>query len=250
MRHLCSQAIVLRTFDYGESDRIVSLYTKDFGRLRMIAKGAKRSHKRFGSGLELFTHIQAFFADRENRGLARLERCQIITAFQQIAEDIRRAVFGAYMLELVDTLTPEREQHEEIFSLLLFFIPLLMSSSFREDLLRVFELRLFSLLGYQPRFLHCVVCGENFTGAQHYTFSVQRGGIVCSRCQELVADLLPLSNGTNRLFQQAIELEIPKLSRLVFSSYEHEEGRRILSKFLEYHLGRKPRSLTVMEQLA
>lgn len=250
MRHLCSQAIVLRTYDYGESDRIVSLYTKDFGRLHAIAKGAKRSRKRFGSGLEPFTHIDAFFADRENRGLARLEQCQIIAAFHEIAEDVRRAVCGNYLLELVDTLTPERERHAAVFSLLLFFITLLTRNEFREELLRFFELRLFSLLGYQPQFIRCVGCGEPFHVRHCYKFSVQRGGIVCPVCQGRIDDLVPISNGTIRLFQQAAQIELAKISRLLFSRTEHEEGRLILGRFLEYHVGRRPRSLEVMEQLA
>jgi len=250
MRHLNSQAIVLRTFDFGESDRIVSLYTMDFGRLRAIAKGAKRSRKRFGSALEPFTHIEAFFADRETRGLARLERCTIVAAFQGIAEDVRSAVFGSYVLELIDTLTPEREQHAPVFSLLRFFVGLLNSGGFREELLRLFELRLFALLGYQPQFLRCVACGESFQLQRRYKFSVQRGGIVCPACQDRIADLLPLSNGAIRIFQQAAALEMQKLNRLVFSPAEHDESRQVFGRFLEYHMGRKPRSLAVMEQLA
>lgn len=249
MRHLCSQAIVLRTYDFGESDKIVSLFTEAFGRLRLIAKGAKRSRKRFGSGLEPFTHIEAFFADREHRGLARLERCQIITAFEQIADDVRRVICGTYMLELVDTLTPERERHADVFSLLLFFIPLLTLTTFREELLRFFELRLFTMLGYQPQLMRCVMCSAPFQVQHCYKFSVQRGGIVCPACQERVAELLPLSNGTIKLFQQAMKMAIQKLPRLVFSPAEHEEGRLILTRFLEYHIGRIPRSLMVMEQL-
>jgi len=249
MRQLSSHAIVLRTIDYGESDRIVSLYTKDFGRIRAVAKGAKRSRKRFGSSLELFTHDEVFFVDRETRGLARLERCHIINAFHEIAEDIRRAVFGNYVLELVDTLTAEREKHPEIFSLLLFFIELLSREGFREEILRLFELRLFSLLGYRPQFLQCVACGRQFHFQHSYRFSVKRGGIVCPGCQQQFSDLLPLSNGTIRIFQQAQDLALAKLSRLFFSPAEHEEGRLIFGRFLEYHMGRKPRSLAIMEQL-
>jgi len=250
MPQLSSQAIVLQTIDYGESDRIVSLYTRDFGRIRGIAKGAKRSRKRFGSSLEPFTHAEAFFVEKEARGLARLEQCRIIQSFPELARDIRRVVFGSYFLELVDTLTPEKEKHPEVFSLLLFFIELLRENDFREDLLRLFELRLFSLLGYQPQFNSCVACGDCFSLQGRYKFSIKRGGIVCSRCQGGLADLLPLSNGTIRIFQQAQNLALLKLSRIFFSPSTHAEGRLIFSKFLEYHIGRRPRSLTIMEQLS
>ena len=106
MPHLSTQAIVLQTIDYGEYDRLVSLYTRDFGRLRAIAKGAKRSQKRFGSALEPCTHVQADFVDREHRGLSRLERCRIISAFPELALDIRKVAYGHYFLELADILAP------------------------------------------------------------------------------------------------------------------------------------------------
>lgn len=249
MRHLSSHAIVLQTIDYGESDRIVSLYTRDFGRIRGIAKGAKRSRKRFGSSLEPFTHNEIFFVDKDSHGLVRLERCAIIRAFPEIALQIKKVVYGNYCIELVDTLTPEKEKHPEIFSLLLFFIELLRQDSFREELMRLFELRLFSLLGYQPQFMQCVACAEKFGIEKAYRFSIKRGGIVCSRCQQQFHDLLPLSNGTIRIFQQAQNLELLKLGRIFFSPAEHEEGKLIFGRFLEYHIGKRPKSLEIMGQL-
>lgn len=250
MRHQSSEAIVLQTIDYAESDRIVSLYTKDFGRIKGIAKGAKRSRKRFGSALEPFTYNEAIFVDKATHGLVRLESCRIINSFPEIAQDIRKVVFGNYFLELVNTLTAEKDRNPDIFSLLLFFIELLKHSGFREDLMRIFELRLFALLGYRPQFSACVTCGLQFSLKDSYKFSIKRGGIVCSKCRPQHADLLPLSKGTIRIFQQAQNLSLLKLSRIFFSHDEHEEGRAIFGKFLEYHIGKKPKSLDILKQLS
>ena len=249
MLHLSSQAIILQTIDYAESDKIVSFYTKDFGRIKGIAKNAKRSQKRFGSALEPFTHNEVFFVEKETHGLTRIERCQILNSFQEIAQDIKKVAFGNYFLELVNTLTPEKEKNPKIFSLLLYFIELLKKKGFREDLMRMFELRLFSLLGYQPQFLQCVICREKFSIQNSYKFSIRRGGIVCTKCQVQQPNLLPLSNGTIRIFQQAQNLALLKLSRIFFSSAEHEEGKVIFGKFLEFHIGKKPKSLDILEQL-
>ncbi len=247
--HQSSQAIILQTSDYSEWDRIVSLYTKDFGRIKGIAKGAKRSQKRFGSALEPFTHNEVVFVDRENHGLVRLERCRVLKPFPEIAQDIKKVVFGNYFLELINILTPEKEKSPGIFSLLLYFIELLKEKEFREDLLRIFELRLFSLLGYQPQFLSCVTCGRKFSLQCSYKFSVKKGGIVCSKCQAHYPDLLPLSKGTIRIFQQVQNLALLKLSRIYFSRDEHKEGRMIFGKFIEYHIGKRPKSLAVIEQV-
>jgi len=216
MLHLSTEAIILQTTDYAEWDRIVSVYTKDFGKIRGIAKGAKRSRKRFGSALEPFTHNELFFVEKETQGLV---------------------IYGSYFLELVNTMTPEREKNPEIFSLLLFFINLLKEDDFREDLMRIFELRLFSLLGYQPQFLSCTTCGHEFRVEEKYRFSVKRGGIVCSKCLNKHPNLLPLSNGTIRIFQQAQNLALLKINRIFFSPSANEEGKMIFGKFLEYHVG-------------
>ncbi len=250
MPQLSSQAIILQTIDYAEWDRIVSLYTKDFGRIRGIAKGAKRSQKRFGSTLEPFTHNEVVFVDKETHGLIRLERCRMLSAFPEIAQDIKKIAFGNYFLELVNTLTPEKQRNSEIFSLLLYFIELLKTDSFREGLMRIFELRIFSLLGYQPQFLCCVTCGQKFDIQNSYKFSIKRGGIVCSKCRAQLPDLLQLSNGTIRIFQQAQNLDLFKLNRIFFSAVEQEEGKQIFSRFLEYHIGKRPKSLGILEQLA
>lgn len=244
-----TQAVILRTADFSESDRMVSLYTKDFGRLSGIAKGAKRSLKRFGSALEPFTLNEVTFFMRENQNLVRLERCRIVRAFPEIAHNVRKVTLGSYLLELVLGLTPEREAHPEVYRLLVYYIDLLSEASFRESMVHLFELRLFALLGYEPQFMHCVACSTPFDIETTYHFSIQRGGIICPDCEPPLHNMLPLSNGTIRLFQQARSLSLLKLSRLCFSRDSRDETHRLFSRFLEYHMGRRPRSLEVLEQL-
>ena len=95
------------------------------------------------------------------------------------------------------------------------------------------------------------IFGERkFSLQERYKFSVKRGGIVCPRCQPQQPGLLPLSNGTIRIFQQAQNLNLLKIHRLCFSQTAHDEGKLIFGKFLEYHIGgRRPRSLDILEQL-
>ena len=244
-----TQAVILRTVDFAESDRMVSFYTREFGRLHGVAKGAKRSLKRFGSALEPFTLNEITFFMREQQNLVRLERCRIVRAFPEIAHNVRRVALGTYLLELVLGLTPEREAHPEIYRLLVYYIELLTHTSFRESMVHLFELRLFALLGYEPQFMHCVACNTPFDMQTSYHFSIQRGGIICPDCEPPLHNMLPLSNGTIRLFQQARNLSLLKLSRLYFSRDSRDESHKLFTRFLEYHMGRRPRSLDVLEQL-
>lgn len=249
MRNLSSEAVMLSTGDLGETDRLVSVYTKDFGRIKAVAKGAKKSRKRFGSALEPFTHIELFFTDRENSTLARLDNCRIITTYPEIASNIKTVAYGSYLIELVNIFTPERQKNIQIFYLLNHFIGLLSAGGFREGMLRLFEHRFFMLTGYMPQFLQCVACGKGFNLATTYMFSVNKGGIVCSSCRGGVHGLIPLSNGTIRLFQKAREFGISKLNRLFFTRTEQEESRVIFSRFMEFHMGKRPRSIEIIKQI-
>ncbi len=244
-----TQAVILRTFDFAESDRLVSFYTRDFGLLRGVAKGAKRSLRRFGSALEPFTLNEVTFFAREHQELVRLERCRIVRAFPEIAHNVRRVALGAYLLELVLGLSPEREAHPEVYRLLVYYIDQLTQTAFRESMIHLFELRLFGLLGYEPQFMCCVACNSPFDISAAYHFSIQRGGIVCPRCEPPLHNMLPVSNGTIRLFQQARSLSLSRLNRLYFSRDSQEETHKLFTRFLEYHMGRRPRSLEILNQL-
>ncbi len=245
-----SEAVILQVTDYAEFDKIVSFFTKRYGRIRGIAKGAKRSQRRFGGALEPFVHEKVTFFEKEGHGLARLEECLIINTFPALAKDIKKIAYGNYLLELVNTLTPEREQHPEIFTLLLHFLNLLSGHSAREDMLRIFEIRLTTLLGYQPQVLRCVSCGRDYILQGIYRFSVKKGGILCSGCHRENEAFPSLSHGTIRIFQQAQQLSLEKLNRIHFSPASLGEGKLILSRFLEYHIGRKPKSLEFIEQIS
>jgi DNA repair protein RecO (recombination protein O) len=245
-----SEVVILQVTDFAEFDKIVSFYTKNYGRIRGIAKGAKRSQRRFGGALEPFTHNEVTFFEKEGHGLTRLEDCRIINTFPALGKDIKKIAYGNYLLELVNTLTPEREQHPEIFTLLIHFLELLSEQSAREDILRIFEIRLTTLLGYQPQVLRCVICGRDYKLEEIYRFSVKKGGIVCSCCHRENEAFPGLSHGTIRIFQQAQQLSLEKLNRIRFSPASLGEGKHILSRFLEYHIGGKPKSLEFIEHIS
>jgi DNA repair protein RecO (recombination protein O) len=112
---------VIRSLNYGESDRIVTFFTKDFGKIKGIAKGARRSRKRFQNALGLFSHLRLIFFDREGMGLARVESGDILHTFPRIRENLTKIYHGNYFLELVNEMAGERERNLEAFDLLLAF---------------------------------------------------------------------------------------------------------------------------------
>jgi DNA repair protein RecO (recombination protein O) len=235
--------------DFAEWDKLIALFTRDFGTLRGIAKGAKRSRKRFGSGLEPLTCVNLNFFEKERAGLVRLEHCAIIASYPGIHGDVVKVGYASYLGELISGMIAEREPHRELFELFTAFLSLLNESHFREELIRIFELRVLALAGYQPEFTRCVVCRKEMKGGRAHRFSMHRGGLVCATCVRGPGEYPLLSEGTIKTLQHAQKVTLDKVTRLFFSEQAQEESRTVLTHFIEYHLERPLRSLRVLDHL-
>ncbi len=249
MPYYKTPAVVLHSLDFSEWDKLVTFYTRDFGKVKGVAKGAKRSRKRFGSGLEPLTYIMLSFFEKEGARLARLDYCGIIESFTGIHEDVLKVGYASYLGELVNEMVAEREANKELFKLFVSFLSLVNESSFREEFIRIFELRLLSLTGYQPELGRCVICKSEVNGKEEHCFSLRRGGIVCVKCSKGSSNQPRLSGGTIKMLQRAQTIELSKVKRLYFSPRAREESREILPPFIEYRIEKSLKSLRFLEHL-
>ncbi len=247
-----TQAIVIRNLNYGESDKIVTFFTRDFGKLKGIAKGARRSRKRFQNVLGLFSHLRLHFFDREGMGLVRVESGDLLQLFPNLREDLRKIYYGHYYLEMVYEIASERERHPEAFDLLLRFLEDLDRKPPGEEQLRMFEIRMLSLFGYRPHLIHCGFCQRNWESLRKEPslfFSLERGTLLCGQCSKHGERLLPISLGTARLIDQVAQMELSKLNRIKFTSQALEESRAILPRFISHQLGKELKSLKGLQAL-
>ncbi len=244
-----TSAIVIKTLDYGESDRILTFYTADFGKIKGIAKGAKRSRRRFSNALELFTFSRLIFFDKRESGLVRIEGCDIVDTFPAIREDVRKIAFGCYLAELVDAMTAEREPNSHLFSMVRTFLSLLSEGQAEAQILRVFEIRLLSLLGYRPELSRCLRCDETLQRGGQAHFSVNKGGLLCDRCSHRYSDLIPVSPGTAKILHVAMEIDLSKVGRLKFSRQALRESEAILLQFIQYHINKELKSKKFLKDL-
>jgi DNA repair protein RecO (recombination protein O) len=247
-----TNAIVIRSLNYSESDKIVTFFTRDFGKLKGIAKGARRSKKRFQNALSLFSHLRLIFFDKEGLSLVRAESCDILHSFPRIREDLRKILYGNYYLELVNEMAEEREASREAFELLLCFLSNLETMAPQEEQLRLFEIRMLSLFGYRPNMTRCGLCkkgGEDLQEIPSVFFSLEKGVLVCERCSRTWNNLIPLSLGTARLIEKISQVELPKVERMRFTSQGLSESREILPKFISYQLGKELKSLKALRTL-
>jgi DNA repair protein RecO (recombination protein O) len=244
-----TQAIVLHSIDYGESDRIVTFYTAEYGKVTGIAKGARRSKKRFANVLETFACLELLFSRRSHDGLAFLEEGKAINHYPGICNNLKKTLYASYLAEITEQFTVEHKKNSELFYLLQGFLELLDQGSASEDLMRFFEMRLLKLVGYEPLLDRCLVCKLPVGDGDSYHFSVTEGGVKCLRCAPYDTKILGLSVGTIKSLLLGKDMEREKLCRLTLTEQCANESRALLGKFIEHLLGREIKSLRVIREI-
>jgi DNA repair protein RecO (recombination protein O) len=177
-----STAIVLRTHMLGETSKVVVCYTRDHGKVRLVAKGARKGGGKFGAALEPFTVSGVVFYLRPGRGLSLLSQAEIVRDFPAIRRDVVRQSYAGAVVELLDLLVADQSPDPALFDLAERTLGVVadVSPEGLDPVLWRFELRLASALGYAPELSACVSCGRPADDAAW--FSPIQGGVVCRRC--------------------------------------------------------------------
>ena len=165
----------------GESDRLVEFYARDFGKIRGVAKSARRPRSRFGSALEPFTLGELVFFDTGRSELVRVDAFDILRPFAGVREDLERLGRAAWMVECVARLSADRDPHPALFQLVARALGALEEARRPAWIATCFAVRAVDLLGHRPRLDRCVVCGRIFPFAPA-VLDVSAGGLVCARC--------------------------------------------------------------------
>ena len=240
MAALGSEALILRSVDFGESDRILHLLLPDQGRLTVIAKGARRSVKRFSGTLDLFNHLSVQVEGLRRRSMARLAQARLLGVFPALREDPPRVALGCYLLELLDRLAPEGGVRDDMRRLFAFVLEALQWVEARPpDLARrtILELRVLDALGLRPELRDCVRCRRPVSGEAEIAFHVAEGGPLCGACALAQGSLLGVHMGTLRALEQGLSLDLGVVDRLVLGPQALLEARRIVTRFQHFHIG-------------
>lgn len=243
-----TEALVLRTIDFGESDRVVHLLTPASGRLTAMAKGARRSVKRFSGSLDVLNRLRIELAPRRRAGaMARLEQARLLDWHPGLRRSAARFALAGYLAELLDRLAPEGASAGEAGALYRFGVAALQAvEALAPDArLRVLlELRALDALGFRPELARCVRCGGEPVG-----FHVPEGGVLCRACGLRGEGMLPVRRGTLRTLEQALRLELGQLDRLALGATALAEAHLLVSRFQRFHVGVELRSAPVLDGL-
>ncbi len=246
MQLLHTEALVLRALDFGESDRIVRLLTPDRGRVTAIAKGAKRSQRRFPGTLDILNWLEVQIAPRRSAaGMVRLEHSRLKQAFEPLRAHTGRFAMSCYLIELLDRLAPEGGLPRDLTKLFTFAVDaltLIVRTKPDERLRTLLELRALAALGLCPEFRCCVRCGKEVETNGAVDFHVADGGLVCASCPRTADAPIAVHLGTLRLLEQSLHFEFSQLDRLVFQEHALREATLIVRRFEKFHLGVELRS--------
>jgi DNA repair protein RecO (recombination protein O) len=249
---LRTEALILRSVDFAESDRVLHLLVPQAGRITAIAKGARRSVRRFAGTLDLFNLLRVQLDRRRQTAMARLDQATLIRSFPALRSDPARFAMGCYLLELLDRLAPEGGAGADTRRLFAFALDALEAVSDRPVDTRqrtLLELRALEALGLCPELRRCVRCGREVGGRGEVGFHVADGGPVCGTCAPAAEGCLPVRLGTLRALEQGLRFEFDQLHRLSLGPATLAEARGLLGRFQRFHVGVELRSERFLDQV-
>jgi len=253
-----TQGIVLKQTKLGEFDKILTIYTSEFGKLKAVAKGACRPKSKLGGNVEPFTHSLMLLA--KGRNLDIVTQSQTINGFLALKSDLWRVACGFYILELIDSFTVEGGENRPLFDLLLDILSQLSKPETNETILRYFELHLLHYLGYRPQLHRCISCDSPLKPVVNY-FSPGSGGILCPHCnyeesqryeqseRTLLRCLSPLSVEALKVLRLWQRCDYATARRVRVKPELSLELERVLQEYIRYLLQRELKSMTWLKEV-
>jgi DNA repair protein RecO (recombination protein O) len=236
LRH--DQGIVLRSYPFGEADRVVVLLSPNNGKIRTVAKGVRKTKSRFGGRLEPFTHVDLVLY--EGRNLDTITQVAVIEPFPRLRSELEAVITAGTMVEAVDAVAQEDEAAIRLFLLLQRGLRTLETGKGSRDLITSYLLKLADVVGLAPSLLQCATCGR-VDGLHRFSFG--GGGTICDTCG--VEGTVRLRDGLTEYLAALAGSELMALPPVDDSLSGEAMG--IARRFVEYHLDRKLISLAVME---
>jgi DNA repair protein RecO (recombination protein O) len=234
-----AQALVLRTTDWSETSRIATLWTREYGKIRALAKGGRRLKSSFENALDLLTVCSIVFVRKSSGSLDLLTEAQVVRRFPRLTQDLAALNGAYYVAELLSELTQEYDAHPTIYDQALSVLEALGEEDVGPRLAR-FEMGFLRELGYLPSLEACAACGGSL-GHGQLAFSPAVGGVICGPCRTRTTRAVPLSNPAWEMMRA---LSRPDEGwRRPWDGRARAEVRQLLGQHVTWILGRRPRLL-------
>lgn len=245
-RSVRTEAIVLRRTDFGEADRLLTLFSPHLGKFKAIAKGARKPQSRKTGHVELF--MRSKFLIAEGRDLGIITQAEAIETYASLRDDLVRATYASYFVELLDRFTVEEDPHPDIYDLLAGALGWLVAGDEPLLVARYYEMRLLSMTGFQPRLFSCVACDEAIEEQDQF-FSAELGGLLCPGCRPADMRAMPITAAAVKVMRYLQTRPIDTVRVLRLRPPLLHEIERINHFYLTHTLERELKSVDFLHRL-
>ncbi|MFK7693435.1 DNA repair protein RecO [Paenibacillus sp. HJGM_3] len=238
------EGIVIRSFDYGEGNKIITILTRDYGKMSVMVRGAKKVKSRHSALALLFTYGEFVFFKTGSMGT--LSQGEILKAYQSLREDIHKTAYAAYLAELTERLLGEQDRPAWVFDQLLAALDAVEADKDEQIVTHIYEMRLLSLAGYTPELSQCVSCGSQ---EGEMAVSPSMGGLLCPRCRHQDASAIPVSESVLKLLRLFLHMDIGRLGKIEVSPSTRALLKRVIRQLYDTFVEVRWKSRQFLDQM-
>ncbi len=230
---------IIKRKNFVESDRILTIYSYDFGKIELIARGARKILSKLGGFLELF-YFDKFYLSK-GRNFDIITGVEAVNDYKILRQDREKINQAYYISELVNRFTAENDPNYEIFNLLKQSFDYLDQKPINPLLLSYFSIRLISYTGHNPQLVNCAACEKKLKNEKNY-FNLQSGGVICGACAQNKPDSFFINNDLIKILRLFAEKDITIIDKIKINIKFQKQLQLFNKKILEYTLGNKIKS--------
>jgi DNA repair protein RecO (recombination protein O) len=238
------QGIVIRSMDYGEGNKIITLFTREMGKIAVIVRGAKKIKSRYGSVSQLFTYGDFLFF--RSGQLGTLKHAEIVESHHLIREDLHLSAYASYMAELTDRMLADQESNSYLFDQLNAAFKGLMEQKDMQIVSFIYELKIWTYAGYLPELEVCVSCRRD---SNEMAFSAALGGMLCEQCRFKDIKALILSPGTLKLIRLFARMDISRLGQIDVKPETKASLKSLIRSYFDAQIGIALKSRGFLDQM-
>ncbi|MFQ5675403.1 MAG: DNA repair protein RecO [bacterium] len=244
-----TEAIVLKSQRQGETSKILTLYTIAFGKVKVIAKGARGVRSKFGGNLEPLNYVAIVFFEKESREIQILSQAEIIEPFAQIKAEVEKTAIALAVCELINRLEIGLQPNPGLFRLQLETLKAMNRTPQPLHVFRAFQTKLFEILGIRPNLTSCLKCNRQKNEAS--VFDIPHGGFLCEACNPGAASGMVLSSEALAALRSLQQNPITDVNGLVLSTFSQSQVDDLIAAYLKYHVAgmRELNSLRFLKKL-
>jgi len=237
------EAILVAVRDWGDADKMVTLFSREHGKIIAFANGARRPKSSLAGGMQMFTHLEATLAPGKN--CESVKQCEIKHAFRQIQEDFNCMAYGSFIAELTAELCPERQPEPQVFDLLLEVFQIITERNPRIVALAT-AWQLLAITGYYPEFTNCAICGQGLCFPAYFSF--ESGGCVCGQCQH--HSLPEINEKTRDFIKCLLHINWHKPGAFTVNGTVLVQTEKLLMGYLMHCLDKPLKSMNFIRQVS